>query len=83
MNINPKQDETIERLVSAINAVYLDKKKLFARSFLAGLFSGLGATVGLSIVLIIVGVILHYAGGLPVIGQYLQGLNSIIPVSQK
>lgn len=48
------EQKKISMLVTAIDKIYPSTKKLIWRSFLHGLFIGLGTTVGVSIVLAIV-----------------------------
>lgn len=68
----------IERLTAAIEKTYHNPRVLIWRGFLIGLASGLGATIGVAIVLALLGLFVREFGGLPVIGQWLQGLNSSI-----
>lgn len=78
---NKKLQNTLQTLVSSIDKVYLDRKRLMIRSFISGVFTGLGATIGLSIVLILIGFILHLLGGVPVVGTYVGNVSKVIPSS--
>lgn len=71
--------KSIEGLISAIDKAYHNPGKLAARGFLMGLMSGLGATVGVAIVVGILGLLIRQFGGLPVIGDWLNELGRILP----
>lgn len=49
-----------------------------ARSFVAGLFTALGATIGLALVLTLFGFILDWLGVLPVVGGFFARINEVI-----
>ena len=49
--MTPEEQKTIDRLVEAINRGYASSGRLFWRGFLWGLARGLGATVGLALIL--------------------------------
>lgn len=72
-------DQRLVDLTRAIQVAYGSKKYLFWRSFLAGLFSGLGATIGVAIVLAAIAYLVRHLGGLPVIGDWLNALGNILP----
>ncbi|OGY29682.1 MAG: hypothetical protein A3F33_00075 [Candidatus Woykebacteria bacterium RIFCSPHIGHO2_12_FULL_43_10] len=71
-------EDSLEKLIRAIDKVYLNPRQLFIRSFLSGLFTGLGATVGLTLVLILVGWIFTLLGGLPLVGFWIKSLDQIL-----
>lgn len=72
------QQNVIEHLVSAIDKVYLSKRHVLFRGFLYGVAYGMGATLGIALLLVLFGVIVHQLGGLPFIGQYLIDINQHI-----
>lgn len=81
MHMTPNEKEgmkNLDRLVSAIDRAYHHPGPLVWRGFLIGLASGLGATIGVAVVLAIVGFILRELGGVPVVGQWLQGVSNTI-----
>lgn len=49
-----------------------------ARSFVSGLFTALGATVGLALVLTLFGFILDWLGVLPVVGAFFTRINDVL-----
>lgn len=71
--------KSINGLIAAIDKAYHNPGKLAARGFLMGLMSGLGATVGVAIVLAIIGLLIRQFGGIPVIGDWLNELGRILP----
>jgi hypothetical protein len=76
-----EKEKSINNLIAAIDKAYHNPGKLAARGFLIGLMSGLGATVGVAIVIAIVGLLIRQFGGLPIIGDWLNGLGRILPGS--
>lgn len=78
MDQNPKQDK-VEQLVIALEKVYQRPGLIMWRGFLLGLFSGLGATIGVALVLGILGMLIRQFGGLPIVGDWLNGLDQILP----
>lgn len=67
--------QNLDRLVKAIDRAYHHPGPLVWRGFLIGLASGLGATIGVALVLTILGFILRELGGIPFIGEWLQGVG--------
>jgi hypothetical protein len=47
-------------------------------SFVRGIFMGLGTVIGATLVLSVLLWLLHLLGGLPVVGQYLQGAGNTL-----
>lgn len=79
MKLDPREKEGMEnldRLVKAIDRAYHHPGPLVWRGFLIGLASGLGATIGVALVLAILGFVLRELGGLPFIGDWLQGVGN-------
>ncbi len=74
INLDKETKKALNALVSAINNVYLDKKKLIIRSFISGIAYGLGVTLGLTIVFVILALILEYIVKIPILGTYIYPL---------
>lgn len=68
-----------DQLVTVIEKTYHHPGSLMWRSWLVGLMSGLGATLGVAIILAILGFLLRELGGLPVIGDWLNDVSRILP----
>jgi hypothetical protein len=69
----------IDQLISAIDKTYHNPGRLAWRGFLIGLASGLGTTLGVAIVLSIIGLLVRAFGGLPVIGEWITNFGAIVP----
>lgn len=65
----------VEILIQAVDKVYPSTKKLMIRSFIQGIFTALGATVGLTVVLTILTFVLAQLRVLPI-------LNNVIDKTQ-
>ncbi|MDP3992709.1 MAG: DUF5665 domain-containing protein [bacterium] len=74
-----EKEKSIDRLIASLDKAYHNPGKLALRGFLIGLMSGLGATIGVAIVLGIVGLLIRQFGGLPVVGDWLNDLGRILP----
>lgn len=74
-----EKQKHVERLIRAIDKTYHHPGYLMWRGFLIGLASGLGATIGVAIVLALSGFILRELGGLPVVGDWLNSIRSSLP----
>ncbi|MGI5826117.1 MAG: DUF5665 domain-containing protein [Patescibacteria group bacterium] len=48
--------------------------KIFYKNFLGGVGWGLGVTIGATLILALLGSLLRFLGGLPVIGQFFAGI---------
>jgi len=62
----------------ALEKYYNSWSNLIARSFVSGLFTALGATIGLALVLGLTGVILERLGVLPVVGSFFARINDVL-----
>jgi len=81
MKIKPKlvnKDLALGAFAQAIEKYYNGWSNLMARSFVSGLFTALGATVGLALVVTLGGVILDRLGVLPVVGGFFSRINEVI-----
>jgi len=78
---NSEQDKQkrVDQLLLAIERVYNHPGRLAARGFLFGLMSGLGATLGVAIVIWLLGFVIHRLGGLPVVGDWFNGVGQALP----
>jgi hypothetical protein len=72
-----KTDEVINSINKLTSTWTLSKRTIF-RNFVLGIASALGATVGLAIILAILGVIIRAVGGLPVVGEMFLKLGSYL-----
>lgn len=82
MELNPDEKKSLtslDNLVAAIDKAYHHPGQLAWRSFLSGLMSGLGATVGVAIIVLVLGFLIRQFGGLPVIGNWLNDLGQLLP----
>ncbi|OGB74062.1 hypothetical protein A2V68_02410 [candidate division Kazan bacterium RBG_13_50_9] len=62
----------------ALDKAYGSWSHLAARSFVSGVFVGLGATIGFAAVVIIIGYLLSALGYLPIVGDFFTRLNEFI-----
>lgn len=62
----------IEQLLRAIDRVYPSTRELLWKSFLRGLFTGLGATIGVSLVLGVLTFLFDQLELLPIIGELVE-----------
>lgn len=69
--MDEKEQKLLADFISAIRTFEKRPHHLFWRQFLLGICYGLGATVGLAIVITLFGYILHLLGGLPIVGNWL------------
>jgi len=77
-----KEKQALVALTAAIDKAYNHPRQLMWRSFLMGLLSGLGATVGVAIVIALLGFLIRELGGLPVIGDWLNDVGRFLPKSR-
>ncbi len=69
----------IDQLISAIDKTYHHPGNLAARGFLMGMASGLGATLGVAIVVSLIGLLIRWLGGLPVVGDWFLDISNYLP----
>lgn len=81
--INPKEltGKTASAFVRLFERTYGNWSGIAGRSFVSGVFTGLGATVGVAIVLVLAGYILEHLGVLPIVGAFFQRLDQFLKVS--
>lgn len=72
-----KNDLSLNQVIRSIEKVYPSTGKMIWRSFLHGLFTALGATIGLAIVISIVTYIITKANFIP--REYRQGIEQVLP----
>ena len=63
---------------NALEKYYNGWTSLIARSFVGGLFTALGATIGLAIVITLASIILEWLGVLPVVGEFFSRINEVL-----
>jgi hypothetical protein len=87
MDHKPKDDtiNKLEQFTVALDRSYGSMKRLMWRSFVAGLFSALGATIGLAIVLTILAYTIHALQLIPIIGDLIHQshVEQILPGKNK
>ncbi len=74
-NTNRQSLEKADQLIRAIEHVYPSNKVLIGKSFLRGIFFGLGTTIGATIILGIVGFVLSQLKTVPYIKQIIIQTN--------
>ncbi|MBP9826909.1 hypothetical protein KBC99_00320 [Candidatus Saccharibacteria bacterium] len=62
-------------LVSIVNS----RKRFAWINFRAGLYHGMGATVGVALAIVLIGFLVYMLGGLPYIGTFLRDLQQNVP----
>lgn len=72
------KERVLGDFAKALERYYTNWSSLMARSFVGGLFTALGATVGLALVLTLVGVILDKLGVLPGVGGFFARLDALL-----
>jgi hypothetical protein len=75
MDNNQKTQKTINALASSLDRYYGNYHEVIRRSFVGGFFSGLGATVGITVFFALLGLLLNELSILPGIGQFFHNLN--------
>lgn len=73
--LDKQNQKTLEHLLKAVDRVYHSPKQIAARSFLSGIFTGLGATVGVSIVIGLITFILNQLQLFPIIGEFIEQMR--------
>jgi hypothetical protein len=85
-NPDPRTGVDYEKLGRAVESTlvrdYIDllgsTRRQIWSSFVRGIFMGFGSVIGATVVVALVLWLLHTLGGLPVVGQYLQGAGETI-----
>lgn len=78
-NRHEREEKQIDMLIAAIDKAYHKTSYLVWRSFLTGLASGLGATLGVALLLTLIGYLLRELGGVPFIGNWINNFNTSLP----
>ena len=73
--------EQLERLLRAVERVYHRPGQIVWRGFLIGLASGAGGVVGAVLIVILIGFLIRWLGGLPVIGEWLINVGRQLPAA--
>jgi len=74
-----REEKQIDMLITAIDKAYHKTSYLVWRSFLIGLASGLGATLGVALLLGLIGYVLRELGGLPFVGNWINNFSTTLP----
>ena len=69
----------LEHLVGALEKIYGKPSEIFKRGFLLGLASGMGWIIGATFVILLIGFLVSRLGGVPLIGEILEKINSAVP----
>lgn len=72
------KEQVLGAFAQSLEKYYNSWGNLIGRSFMSGLFTALGATVGLALVLGLAGLILDKLGVLPVVGGFFSRINEVI-----
>lgn len=70
-----KKDQTLERLVKAVERAYDNPSRMMWLNFWSGVAKGLGTTVGAAVIVIITGWILTKAGVFDDVKSWLESIN--------
>ena len=73
-----RTDRVLGDFAKALEKYYSSWSTLMARSFVSGLFTALGATVGLALVIGLTSIILDWLGVLPVVGGFFARIDEVI-----
>ena len=71
--------DKIVGMLEYIDQYYSITARNLGKSFLLGIASAFGTTVGLAIVVTILGFIIKWIGGLPVVGHYFLNVSAYLP----
>lgn len=71
--------KTNQRLVDALDVAYNKPGLIFWRGFIKGIGQGLGATIGVAIVFIVLSWLLRELGGIPAFSDWVNQLDRSIP----
>lgn len=72
---NSEVEKKLDILFGLISKTYPSRKKLLLRSFLSGIATALGATVGLSLALALLTFLLNLLSNIPVFGEWFSSLG--------
>lgn len=72
------KESSLLAFTRAVDKAYGSWGHLISRSFVSGIFIGLGATIGFAIVVVVIGYILSALGVVPIVGDFFTALNEFI-----
>ena len=75
------KERSIIAFTRAVDKAYNNWGFLIARSFVSGIFIGLGATVGFAIVVAILGSLFGFLEVIPIIGNFFSRANEFLNAS--
>lgn len=73
-----QSEKAVLNFLQIAEKYYGDWKTLMLRSFVSGVFTALGATVGFAVIIWVVSGILNQLGVLPVVGEFFRDLNNLL-----
>jgi len=71
-DLNKTQLKKLELLLAATDRIYPSLPKLMARSFIQGLFMGLGSTLGLAIIIALISLIVAQLKIVPAFSDFIE-----------
>ncbi len=74
-------ERTTKRLVTALDIVYNRPGILFWRGFIRGVGQGLGATIGVAVILLFLSWLLRQLGGIPALADWVNEFNKTLPIN--
>jgi len=72
------KEKLLMSFLAALEKAYGHWGYLAGRSFVAGICVGLGATIGVALVVVILGYVFNWLGVIPVVGDFFKQLNEFI-----
>ena len=72
------KESSLLAFTRVVDKAYGNWGYLISRSFVSGIFIGLGATVGFAVVVVVIGYILSALGVVPIVGDFFTALNEFI-----
>lgn len=73
------KNRQVEELSRILEKIYSKPSHLFKRGFLLGVASGMGWIIGATFVVLLIGFLVSKLGGIPLIGEILERINSAVP----
>jgi hypothetical protein len=67
--------KALEKLARNVDKLANGGFRIYCRYFMLGICYGLGSTVGVALVLVLIGYALRSLGGLPFVGSWINGLS--------
>ena len=64
-------EQQLQTFVSMMDKALLSYPSLIKRSLVAGVFTGLGATIGVTLIFAIIAALIHWLGFVPILGDFI------------